>query len=798
MPAALANMHDVAFPGDGEMARLCRAFDWASTPLGPVDQWSCCLRGTAAIILASRNPMFLWWGPDLVQIYNDAYRPSFGEQGRHPAALGMGGRDCWTDIWDTISPQIEQVLQGGPATWHENQYIPIERNGRLDDVWWTYSYSAVRDDDGSIGGVLVVCQETTAHVLADRERERLLADAIAAEAAAKATADERDRLLQALRVERARLEDVFRQAPAFLAVLRGPQHVFELANDAYYQLVGHRPLIGRPVFEALPEVRDQGFIPVLDHVLVTGEPFVGREVSVRLQRTQDGELEERYVDFVYQALTEADGTRSGIAAHGSDVTDQVRARQEVERLLSESEAARLDAESMRAAADLARRDAETARVAAEQANRAKAEFLATMSHELRTPLNAIGGYAELMEMGIRGPVTAEQQADLYRIQQSQRHLLGLVNEVLDLAKVDAGDLRVEHAAVRAGDTVDAALALVRPQAAAKSIRLAEVCDDTGDHPYLGDEPRVRQILVNLLGNAIKFTDPGGEVTVRCAVSGKPRGSALLEPGLPYVAVQVADTGRGISDDQRERIFEPFTQLGETLSPYARPSGGTGLGLTISRRLARLMAGDLTVESRPGHGATFTLWLPAPERRIMPRTGAAVNAPDLRKPEPAEPDAGVGLARVGRALAAEAGPAARAWVARVRSDAGIPAGAYTDDQIEDHATTYVTDVGLALRAAGEGKAESTEALRDSRAILAVVAERHGAQRARLGWTEDALVREFQLLLEVLDVAVKHLAGPGDDVTPARARAIIAQLLAQTERVSVGGFRLAILPDADARS
>ena len=791
-------MRDLAFPGAGEMATLCRAFDWASTPLGPVEQWSHGLRGTAALVLASRNPMFLWWGPALIQIYNDAYRPSFGEHGRHPAALGMKGRECWTDIWDTISPQIEQVLQGGPATWHENQYIPIERNGRLEDVWWTYSYSAARDDDDSIGGVLVVCQETTAHVLADRERERLLAEAIEAEGAAKAMAEERDRLLQALRVERARLEDVFRLAPTFLAVLRGPQHVFELANDAYYQLVGHRTLIGRPVLEALPEVRDQGFIPILDRVFATGEPFVGRDVLVRLQRTQDGPPEERYVDFVYQALTEADGTCSGIAAHGSDVTDQVRARQEIERLLTESEEARVEAESMRTAADLSRRDAETARLAAEQANRAKAEFLATMSHELRTPLNAIGGYAELMEMGIRGPVTAEQQADLSRIQQSQRHLLGLVNEVLDLAKVDAGDLRVEHAAVRAGDTVDAALALVRPQAAAKSLRLAEVCDETADHPYLGDEPRVRQVLVNLLGNAIKFTDPGGQITVRCALSGRPPDSSILKAGLPYVALHVQDTGRGIPGDQREHIFEPFTQLGETMNPYARPSGGTGLGLTISRRLARLMAGDLTVESQPGAGSTFTLWLPAPERRTMPRTGVVVDARELRRPEAEETDTGIGLARVGRALAAEAGPAVRAWVARVRSDPGIPSGEHTDDEVEDHATTYITDVGLALRAAGEGGVESAEALRDSRAILAVVAERHGAQRARLGWTEEALVREFQLLLEVLDVAVKHLAGPGDDVTPQRARTMIAQLLAQTERVSLGGFRLAIVPEGDKRS
>jgi hypothetical protein len=151
------------------MARRCRELDWVATPLGPPEQWSQSLRTASALVLASRNPMFLWWGPELIQIYNDAYRPSFGQTGRHPRALGMRGRECWTDIWETIGPQIEQVMKSGRATWHEDQYIPIERNERLEDVWWTYSYSPVFDDDGSIQGTLVVCLETTQHACSSTE-----------------------------------------------------------------------------------------------------------------------------------------------------------------------------------------------------------------------------------------------------------------------------------------------------------------------------------------------------------------------------------------------------------------------------------------------------------------------------------------------------------------------------------------------------------------------------------------------------------------------------------------------------
>jgi signal transduction histidine kinase len=751
----------VTFPGDGEMATRCRALDWAATPLGPVEAWSSSLRATAALVLMSRQPMFLWWGLDLVQIYNDAYRPSFGEHGRHPAALGMRGRECWTDIWDAIGPQIEQVLSGGPSTWHEDQYLPIERNGGLDDVWWTYSYSAVRDDDGTIAGVLVVCQETTARVLSEKAHEQLTRE---------------------LDIERSRLEYVFKRAPSFLAVLRGPDKVFTHVNDAYYQLVGHRDILGKPVWEALPEVRGQGFEELLDQVIQTGEPFVGRAVPVTVARTLGAPPEARFIDLSYLPLVEADGTRAGIIAHGTDVTEPELARREVERLLAESERARVEA-------DHARSEADVARQAAEEANRVKADFLATMSHELRTPLNAIGGYAEILEMGIRGPVTPEQASDLHRIQASQRHLLGLVNDVLDLAKVDSGHSRVEHTAVRAGDTVDAALALVRPQAAAKEIVIGEICDSSGEHPYLGDEPRVRQVLVNLLANAVKFTPVGGHVAITCAISAAPPADSILAPEGPYVAITVEDSGRGIPHAERERIFEPFTQLAQGDNPYAKTSGGTGLGLAISRRLARLMGGDVTVESEPDRGSAFTLWLPTQERRSSQREMSAHDAGERRRGGNTGTDVGAGVARIGRILAADSNLPLRSWAARVREDEVIPAHGRSNDEIEDHVATFITDLGLALRTLGESPAGGTDSLRDSRAILAVVCERHGAQRARLVWTEAAVRREFELLLEVLREMIQKIAGPSHLAAGERAQEALAQLLVQAERLSVASFRIA---------
>jgi signal transduction histidine kinase len=256
------------------------------------------------------------------------------------------------------------------------------------------------------------------------------------------------------------------------------------------------------------------------------------------------------------------------------------------RLHSEALQARQEAERAQAAA-------ETARKTAEAASRSKSEFLAVMSHELRTPLNAITGYAELIEMGIRGPVTPEQRADLARIQRSHRHLVGLINGVLNHSRLEAGAVHYLVQDVALDEVLATCEALAAPQVSAKGLALAFVgCD-----PALkvrADPEKLQQIMLNLMSNAVKFTEPGGHITLGCT------------PGIDTVAVRVTDTGHGIPAEQIERIFEPFVQLDARL---ARTHDGVGLGLSISRELARGMGGDLTVESTPGTGSTFTLLVP---------------------------------------------------------------------------------------------------------------------------------------------------------------------------------------------
>ena len=160
--------------GTGEMAELIRGFDWKRTVLGAVETWSDTLITTVNMLLASRHPMFLWWGPELIQFYNDGYRPSIRGD-KHPRAVGQRGIECWPEIWSIIGPQIESVMKRGESTWNINQLVPINRDGKLEEVFWTYSYSPVRDKDGSVQGTLVVCTETTEQVLSERRLRTLLA-----------------------------------------------------------------------------------------------------------------------------------------------------------------------------------------------------------------------------------------------------------------------------------------------------------------------------------------------------------------------------------------------------------------------------------------------------------------------------------------------------------------------------------------------------------------------------------------------------------------------------------------------
>jgi signal transduction histidine kinase len=684
---------------DAQTQRPVREHDWARTALGAVERWPETLRLAADMVFGSGFPQMVLWGPGLVQLYNDAYARLAGA--KHPAALGQPLRETWPELWAVNEPLFDRAWRGETVHLENARYEFMLGGSQREEKYYTSSYSPIRDAGGAVVGLFVTLLETT---LAVRTQE-MQAD--------------RERLVRELQRERNRLEEVFRQAPTFLAILHGPEHVFQLVNDAYLQVVGHRDLIGRRAADAIPEVIEQGFIGLLDEVLRTGQPFVGRELPVMLQREAGGVLEQRYLDFVYQPLTEADGSRVGIVAHGSDVTDQVLARRKVEEVnvQLEERAAELRAseqrlrdlfaqapvavavmegpehvysiaspryvetpgggrpligrsvsdafpevrgqgfiemmdrvfetgipifanerlvkldrdgdgvtedywfnvgyqplrdasgtvyaiasvayevtEQMRARRDLeiAQESAEQARVEAVTANQAKSAFLTTMSHELRTPLNAVAGYADLLLMEVRGPLTEGQRADLERIKRSGQYLLGLINDVLNFAKLDSGQVEYRFETVRVAPLLDGLEELIRPQVDARGLHYEHHTDDE-TLTVRADPEKLRQILLNLLANAVKFTEPGGRVTLRCSASGG------------QVRVSVSDTGRGIAAEQLSSVFDPFVQVDRHLTPMSQQ--GVGLGLAISRDLANGMGGTLEAKSELGVGSEFTVVLP---------------------------------------------------------------------------------------------------------------------------------------------------------------------------------------------
>ena len=365
------------------------------------------------------------------------------------------------------------------------------------------------------------------------------------------------KLMAQLKSEQAKLAYLFSKAPAFTATLRGKEMIFDLINPAYSQLIGHRDVVGKPVRQALPEVESQGLFELLDQVLQSGEAYNGREFAVQLQREPQSELEERFVDFVFQPIFADDDSVSGIFVHGVDITEQV----------------------------LARRNAEAA-------NRAKDDFLATLSHELRTPLNAILGWSALLsDHLLEDEVRAQAVATIQRNAQLQARL---IEDILDVSRIVAGKLRLEVRPVELADIIEAAVQAVLPAAQAKAIQLQRVLD-SGTSLVSGDSNRLQQVVWNLLSNAIKFTPKGGRVQVR------------LERIDSHIEIIVSDSGVGISPAVLPFVFERFQQADQTST---RHHGGLGLGLAIVRHLVEMHGGTVEVHSDGENaGSTFTVQLP---------------------------------------------------------------------------------------------------------------------------------------------------------------------------------------------
>lgn len=285
----------VFLEGGHEMGKRIRDFDWASHPMGLPQGWPPALQMALSLCLNSSFPTAIYWGPELHVLYNDAW--SVIPADRHPWALGRPAREVWSDIWSVVGPQLGQVMTTGEGIALFEKMLPMERGGVAHETWWNYSFTALRNPDNTVGGVFNQGHEVTSLVQARRQR---LAE------------------LDLLR-------GWFRQAPAPIALLRGPTHVFEIANDAFAALVGGRDLLGKAVKDCLPEAEEQGFVALLDEVYRSAKPYIAASSSIKLQRAPDQPPEERVLDFIYQPVVDSAGQVDGIFVLVTDVTERARA-----------------------------------------------------------------------------------------------------------------------------------------------------------------------------------------------------------------------------------------------------------------------------------------------------------------------------------------------------------------------------------------------------------------------------------------------------------------------------------------
>lgn len=289
---------------DGEAGRIIRDYDWSSTPLGPVEHWPPCLRTATALLLQSPVPIVMLWGEDGVMIYNDAYSVFAG--GRHPKLFGSNVREGWPEVADFNDNVMKVGLSGGTLG-YKDQELTLHRSGQPEQVWMDLDYFPVLSEDGIPAGVFAIVVETTDRVVAERRN----------------------------REEAQRLHNLFEQAPTFMAMLGGADHRFEMVNPEYQRLIGSRQLVGWTVKEALPELSDQGYLEMLQEVFETGRPIRKSSEPILLNRCEGDDLEERFVDFVYQPIRDDSGVVTNIFVQGSDVTERVLGEKRQQLLINE-------------------------------------------------------------------------------------------------------------------------------------------------------------------------------------------------------------------------------------------------------------------------------------------------------------------------------------------------------------------------------------------------------------------------------------------------------------------------------
>jgi PAS domain S-box-containing protein len=560
------------FAGGGEMGALMGAFDWSQTAVGPVETWPQSLRTAVRIILTSRYAMFIWWGRELVNLYNDPYRSFLG--GKHPAALGKSAREVWAEIWDSIGPRTDAVLLRGESTFDEAFLLLMERHGYLEETYFTFAYSPLPDDRSQIGGIFCAVTEETLQVIGAR-RLRLLREIAAAIAGL-----------------RTRVEVCQAAAACFASARR------DLPFSLIYLLEEDGTTLRRVVVDgiepshpAAPEFLDtsdssEALWPVRE-VLETGESVLVDNLSARFSDLPTGEW-DRPPDFaVLQPIAHQGQTRpAGVLVAGLNPHRRfgVEFRGFVSLLANQIAGAFANA----TAYELERRRAEELAAL----DHAKTLFFSNVSHEFRTPLTLMLGPLEEVLPEARERLSAAGVEQVTQARRNAMRLLKLVNTLLDFSRIEAGRVQAVFEPVDLGSLTAEIASVFRSAVEKAGLRYTVQCAAVDQLVFI-DREMWEKVVLNLLSNAFKFTFEG-EIELTLNQSGG------------FVELAVRDSGVGIAKEDCERVFERFHRIENA---RARTYEGTGIGLALVQELVKLHGGTVTVESSPGQGSTFTVTIP---------------------------------------------------------------------------------------------------------------------------------------------------------------------------------------------
>ncbi|SEM59543.1 Signal transduction histidine kinase [Stigmatella aurantiaca] len=593
-PASSPSAPNTVLEGGGEMGALMRTLDWSQTPVGPVETWPQSLRTVISIVLASRHAMIAFWGPELVQFYNDSYRPMLGAA-KHPRAMGQSAQECWAEAWEVLEPSFSAVTKRGESTFIEDGLVCMDRNGYLEEAYFTYAYSPIKDESGGINGLFNACSESTERVLSARRFKTL--HALSGGQQMPHNAEEACQ--QAARVLDANRHDV----PFALIYLADPEHSTlrltgtvglepgsaaappTLDLDAPAEVYPWAGVVrtGTPVFlKALPAAlppfpggpwpepaTSAMALPLVrpGHDAPTGVLVVG--ISPR-----------RALDAQYQGFLEL------LARHVSNAVANARAHEEEKRRLE-------------ALAGL---------------NRAKTDFFANVSHEFRTPLTLMLGPLEDSLADTAQPLPPRQRERQETIHRSSLRLLKLVNTLLDFARVEAGRARAIFRPVDLSALTAELASAFRSLIESAGMRLVVDCPPLPEPVYV-DAEAWEKVVLNLLSNAFKFTFDG-EIRVSLRLQGK------------HVQVQVADTGAGIPSQALPHLFERFHRV---QGAKGRSYEGSGIGLALVKELIQQHGGTVEVQSAVDQGTTFTIALPLGSAHLPSEyLQAAAPPPDVRQ------------------------------------------------------------------------------------------------------------------------------------------------------------------------